>query len=71
MTEAVEEKTLTDAELRALAETRFRERVDRVLATMREQRIDFMGQPFVTPTGTLAARVVPIEMQAAPTAAPE
>jgi hypothetical protein len=57
------EQALSDAELEALARRRFEERVNRVLAAMREERIDWRAIPYVTPEGRIAARVAPVEMQ--------
>jgi len=54
---------LSDAELESLRRRRFEERVERVQAVMREQRIDWEGIAFVTTEGRIAVRVVPIEIQ--------
>jgi hypothetical protein len=58
------EQVLSDADLEALARQRFQERVDRVLAVMREERVDWRAVPYVTPDGRLAARVAPVERPA-------
>jgi len=52
---------LNDAELEALRRRRFEERVERVQAVMREQRIDWQGIAFLTAVGTVGVRVVPVE----------
>jgi len=52
----------SDQELETLARRRFQERVNRVLAVMREERIDWRAIPYVTPEGRIAARVAPVEM---------
>ena len=57
------EQVLSDADLEALARRRFEERVNRVLAVMREERIDWRAVPYVTPDGRIAARLAPVEMQ--------
>ena len=54
---------LSDAELESLRRRRFEERVERVQAVMREQRIDWEGIAFVTTEGRIVVRVVPIEIQ--------
>jgi hypothetical protein len=53
----------SDQELETLARQRFQERVNRVLAVMREERVDWRAVPYVTPDGRIAARVAPVEMQ--------
>lgn len=57
------EQRLSDAALESLARQRFQERVNRVLAVMREERIDWRAVLYVTPEGRIAARVAPAEMQ--------
>lgn len=53
---------LSEEQLEEVRETRFRERVGRVLAVMREERIDWRGLPMVTPDGRIMVRVVPVEL---------
>jgi len=57
---------LDDDALEQLRQERFQQRVHRVLAVMREERVDFRGVPFVTQDGRIAVRVVPVEAAAAP-----
>lgn len=56
------EPALPDEELDRLRHERFRERVGRVLACMREQRIDWRGRPYLTSDGRVGVRVEPVEM---------
>jgi len=53
---------LSDAALEELRRQRFQERVQRVLAVMTRERIDWRGIACITPDGRIAVRVVPIEM---------
>lgn len=54
---------LSDAAIDEIKQQRFQQRVHRVLAVMREERIDWRGVPLVTPDGRIGVRVVPVEMQ--------
>jgi len=65
MTEPSEHPGLTaasDEALEAVRRARFRQRVERVLGIMRQERIDWRALAFITPDGRIALRVVPIEM---------
>jgi len=53
---------VTDAELERIRRERFGRRVERVLAAMREERIDWKGVPFIAADGRVGVRVVPVEM---------
>ena len=53
---------LTDEAIEEMKRKRFEARVNRVLAVMREERIDWRGIPLVTPDGRIGVRVVPVEM---------
>jgi alkanesulfonate monooxygenase SsuD/methylene tetrahydromethanopterin reductase-like flavin-dependent oxidoreductase (luciferase family) len=59
------EKPLSDQDIERLRRERFAERVQRVLAVMREERVDWRGAAFVTPDGRIAVRVMPVPMQGA------
>ena len=63
MTEGPE---LDDDALERLRQERFQQRVEKVLATMREERVDFRGVPFVTQDGRIATRIVPVEAATVP-----
>ena len=54
---------LTDKAIEEMKRKRFEARVNRVLAVMREERIDWRGVPLVTPDGRIGVRVVPVEME--------
>ena len=54
---------LTDDAIEEMKRKRFEARVNRVLAVMREERIDWRGIPLVTPDGRIGVRVVPAEME--------
>jgi len=56
------EPTLPDEELDRLRHERFRKRVGRVLAVMRQERIDWRGRPYLTSDGRVGVRVEPVEM---------
>ena len=56
------EATLADEELDRLRRERFRERVGRVLAAMRQERIDWRGHPYLTGDGRIGVRVEPVEL---------
>lgn len=58
----MDEQGLSDDEISRLQEERFRQRVERVLAVMREERVDWRGVPFLTPDGRIAVRILPMEM---------
>ena len=53
---------VTDAELERIRRERFGRRVERVLAVMREERIDWKGVAFIAPDGRVGVRVVPVEL---------
>lgn len=53
---------LSDDELERARARRFRARVERVLAVMQEERIDWRGVARVTSDGRIAVSVVPVEM---------
>lgn len=53
---------VTEADAKALLLQRWRERVARVQAAMREERVNWVPQVFVTPDGRIAANVVAVEM---------
>jgi len=57
---------LSDEAIRAMQQARFQERVERVLAVMRRERVDFRGLPFIGDDGRIGVRVVPIEMPEQP-----
>jgi predicted N-acetyltransferase YhbS len=56
-----DERELDDDAIERLKQERFQQRVQRVLAAMREERVDWRGVPVVTPDGRIAVRVVPVE----------
>jgi hypothetical protein len=58
----MDEQGLSDDEISRLQEERFRQRVERVLAVMRAERVDWRGVPFLTPDGRIAVRILPMEM---------
>jgi len=58
----IDQQGLSDDEISRLQEERFRQRVERVLAVMREERVDWRGAPFLTPDGRIAVRILPMEM---------
>jgi len=62
MVKAEEDTHVTDAELERLRRERFQARVNKVLAVMREEQIDFRGIPTITQDGRIAVRIVPVEM---------
>jgi hypothetical protein len=55
---------ITDEAIELLQRQRFQQRVQRVLAVMREERVDWRGVAFLTPDGRIGVRVVPVEMPA-------
>ena len=67
MSEQAAVKTTTgspsDAELESLRRERFQARVQRVLAVMQEERVDWRGVPFVAADGRIGVRVMPVEMR--------
>jgi len=67
-TGAEQERTIEELEAEAQAKRQvdFRGRVERVLAVMKEQRIDWRGVPVVTQDGRIGVKVVPVEMQQKP-----
>jgi len=62
-TKPADDPGLTDDAIEEMKRTRFEARVTRVLAAMREERIDWRGIPLVTPDGRIGVRVVPVEME--------
>jgi len=52
---------LSDDAIERMKQERFQQRVQRVLAVMREERVDWRGVAFITPDGRVAVRVFPIE----------
>jgi len=60
----------TDEQIEELKRTRFRERVERVLAVMAAERVDWRGIPVVTPDGRIGVQVVPIEAPVPPNVEP-
>jgi len=58
---AAQEAALSDDELELMRRRRFEGRVQRVLAVMREERVDWRGLAFVAPDGRIGVRVVPVE----------
>jgi hypothetical protein len=59
--EMSEEQRLSDDAIERMKQERFQQRVQRVLAAMREERIDWRGAAFITPDGRVGVRVFPIE----------
>jgi len=57
-------KTKAADEKQSTYEEQFRERVERVLAVMSEERIDWRGQALITSDGRIVTRVLPVEKQA-------
>ena len=60
--QATDSPPLSDAEIEEMKRQRFQQRVQRVLAVMQEERIDWRGLPFLTPDGRIGVRVRPVEM---------
>jgi len=58
-----DQEQMSDRELEALRAKRFQERVQRVLAVMRQERIDWRGVASITPEGRIAVQVVPVEVR--------
>ena len=54
---------MSDVDLQRMRQERFRRRVERVLAVMNEERIDWRGVAFIAPDGRIGTRVVPVEME--------
>jgi hypothetical protein len=54
---------LSDEAIRAMQQTRFQERVQRVQEVMQRERVDWRGVPFIAPDGRIGVRVVPVEVQ--------
>ena len=63
MTTDRDEQGLSDEELETLRRQRFRARVERVLAAMREEGVDWQAVLHITPDGRIGARVMPVEMR--------
>jgi hypothetical protein len=57
---------LPDEAIEEIKRRRFQERVQRVMAVMQQERIDWRGIPFLTPDGRIGVRVVPVEMNQPP-----
>ena len=55
---------MSDAEIERLKAKRFAERVQRVLAVMQEERIDWRAAPFISADGRIGTRVVPVDLPA-------
>jgi len=53
---------LSDDAIEAMKRQRFHQRVQRVLAVMQQERIDWRGVPFITPDGRIGVRLAPVEM---------
>jgi len=53
---------VTDEELERLRHERFAQRVRRVLAVMRQERIDWRGRPYLTSDGRIGVRQEPVEL---------
>ena len=62
-TKPADDPGLTDKAIEEMTRKRFEARVNRVLAVMKEERIDWRGVPLVTPDGRIGVRVVPVEME--------
>jgi len=56
-----DEQRLSDDAIERMKQERFQQRVQRVLAVMREERIDWRGAAFITADGRMAVRVLPVE----------
>ncbi len=54
---------MSDEKLKAIAQARFQARVQRVLAVMQEERIDWQGTPQITPDGRIGVRLLPVEVR--------
>ncbi len=54
---------ISEEQIEQMRQARFRERVERVLAAMKKERIDWRGVPFIGPDGRISVRVVPVEMR--------
>jgi len=66
MDKTTEGPELDDDALERLRQERFQQRVEKVLGTMREERVDFRGVPFITQDGRIAVRIVPVEAASVP-----
>jgi len=53
---------MSDMDLERMRRERFRRRVERVLAAMNKERIDWRGVPFIAEDGRIGVRVEPVEM---------
>jgi len=53
---------LSDEAIREIAQRRFQQRVNRVLAVMKEEGVDFRGMAVITADGRIGVRVAPVEM---------
>jgi len=56
------EADMSDEAIEQLKRRRFQKRVQRVLAVMQEERIDWRGVPHVTADGRIGVRILPVEM---------
>jgi hypothetical protein len=56
-----DEQQLSDDAIDELRQERFQHRVQRVLAVMQAERIDWRGLPVITADGRIAVRVVPVD----------
>ena len=55
---------MSDVEIERLKARRFAERVQRVLAVMQEERVDWRAAPFISADGRIGTRVVPVDLPA-------
>lgn len=60
--QAIDSPPLSDADIDEMKRHRFQQRVQRVLAVMQEERIDWRGVPFLTRDGRIGVRIWPAEM---------
>lgn len=63
MAQQVTGQELSDEAIEAVRRRRFEERIARVLAVMRQERVDWRGIAYLTPDGRVAVRVVPVEVR--------
>jgi len=57
--EAPKELTATEEKARRLKD--FQRRVQRVIAAMQKEQVDFRGVPYIAPDGRVGANVVPVD----------
>jgi len=55
---------LPDEAIEEIKRRRFQQRVQRVMAVMQQERIDWRGIPFLTPDGRIGVRVLPVDLPA-------